>query len=720
MLLSLVLGCGCTALASSEMRSAVNPIRKVVVMLQKMQTEVTAEGEKEEDLYKKFMCYCKTGVGTLEDSIEANKNKIASLESQLKGALAEKEQTSAALSEHKQSRTDAKKAIAEATAMREKEAAAFAKEESDSNMNLAALSKAIPAIENGVKGAFLQTNAANVIRQFAMEKAEIADQARQELLAFLSGSQGDGYVPQSGEIVGILKTLKDEMEASLKSATEDENAAIQTYDALMAAKKKEVATLTTQIEKEMQRLGELEVLLATGENQIEDAKEAVAADTKFLEELKAGCETKTAEWEAIKKTRAEELVALAETIKVLNDDDALELFKKTLPSASASFMQMQVSTREMKSRALAAVRAAVQKSRGGPLSHHPQLDLIEMALNGKQMGFEKVISMIDELAANLKKEQTDDDSKKEYCEAEFDKSDDKKKSEENSIADSEAAIADMEGLIATLTEEIAALEAGIKALDKSVAEATELRKTEHADYETLMTDDTNAKEVMLWAKNRLNKFYNPKLYKAPPARELSAEEGVTVSMGGTLAPTPAPGGIGNTGIGALVQMRGSVAPPPPPETFGPYTKKTESSTGVIAMIDLLIADLDKETQEATVMEKDGQKEYEEMMADSADKRAQDSKSVTDKTAAKAATEEQLQAETDKKGETTKDLALTIEYIGTLHGECDWLLKYFDVRKAARTDEIEALGRAKAVLSGADYSLVQTRHLRSTRSLIVHK
>merc|ERR1712060_92050 len=143
--------------------------------------------------------------------------------------------------------------------------------------------------------------------------------------------------------------------------------------------------------------------------------------------------------------------------------------------------------------------------------------------------------------------------------------------------------------------------------------------------------------------------------------------------------------------------------------------KGESSTGVVAMIDLLVADLDKEMQEAEVMEADGQKEFEEMMADSAAKRADDSKSVTDKTAGKAAEEENLQAETDKKGDTTKELAMTVEYIGTLHGECDWLLKYFDVRKAARTEEIEALGRAKAVLSGADYSLVQPRRLRS----IVH-
>merc|ERR1719436_1987719 len=317
------------------------------------------------------------------------------------------------------------------------------------------------------------------------------------------------------------------------------------------------------------------------------------------------------------------------------------------------------------------------------------------------MGFEKVISMIDELVANLKKEQTDDDLKKEYCAAEFDKSDDKKKTLENSIADSEAAIAEMQNAIATLAEEIAALESAIKSLDKAVAEATELRKSEHADYKTLMTDDTNAKEVLLWAKNRLNKFYNPKLYKAPPKRELSAEESVTVSMGGTLAPTPAPGGIANTGIGALTQV--SVAPPPPPETFGPYTKKGESSTGVVAMIDLLVGDLDKEMQEAEVTETESQKEYEAMMADSAAKHAQDSKSLTDKNSSKAAEEEALQAETDKKADTTKELALTLEYIRSLHAECDWLLKYYDVRKAARTSEIEACGRAKAVLNGADYS-----------------
>merc|ERR1719277_2698885 len=120
-------------------------------------------------------------------------------------------------------------------------------------------------------------------------------------------------------------------------------------------------------------------------------------------------------------------------------------------------------------------------------------------------------------------------------------------------------------------------------------------------------------------------------------------------------------------------------------------------------------------QEAKVTETDSQAEYEQMMAESASKRAQDSKSLTDKTAAKAAEEGALQAETDKKADTSKELAMTLEYIGSLHGECDWLIKYYDVRKAARTSEIEALISAKAVLNGADYSLVETKHGSKSRS-----
>merc|ERR1719182_1232734 len=111
--------------------------------------------------------------------------------------------------------------------------------------------------------------------------------------------------------------------------------------------------------------------------------------------------------------------------------------------------------------------------------------------------------------------------------------------------------------------------------------------------------------------------------------------------------------------------------------------------------------------EAEAEEKDAQADYEKMMSDSAEKRAEDSKLLSDKESAKADMEADLQKATDDKSATSKELMATKQYIATLHGECDWLLQYFDQRKEARDSEIDAMGKAKAVLSGADYSLIQT-------------
>merc|ERR1719324_1781077 len=95
------------------------------------------------------------------------------------------------------------------------------------------------------------------------------------------------------------------------------------------------------------------------------------------------------------------------------------------------------------------------------------------------------------------------------------------------------------------------------------------------------------------------------------------------------------------------------------------------------------------------------------MKDSAEKRAADSKSLKDKNKAKAEAEAELDSLTEEKGATTKSLMATEEYIASLHGECDWLLKYYEVRKEARAGEVDSLKNAKAVLSGADYSLLAT-------------
>merc|ERR1719380_485433 len=197
--------------------------------------------------------------------------------------------------------------------------------------------------------AFVQTPAASVLRRVAEKRQE------EDVVSFLSGSEQ--YAPASGEITGILKTMHDEMTAENGEDTAAEQAAIKAYDSLMAAKTKEVNALTKAIEEKMARVGELAVKIVQMKNDLGDTAEALIEDKKFLADLEKNCVTKEAEWEVIVKTRNEELLALADTIKVLNDDDSLELFKKTLPG-SAAFLQLQVSASSMRARALAALRSS--------------------------------------------------------------------------------------------------------------------------------------------------------------------------------------------------------------------------------------------------------------------------------------------------------------------------------------------------------------------------
>merc|ERR1719197_860552 len=157
---------------------------------------------------------------------------------------------------------------------------------------------------------------------------------------------------------------------------------------------------------------------------------------------------------------------------------------------------------------------------------------------------------------------------------------------------------------------------------------------------------------------------------------------------------------------ARTKSDSDVPPPPPPMAVEAY-KKSDSS-GPVAMLDKLMNDLKLEMKEDDMEEETAQKDYEEVMAKSADKRAMMSKRIVEKEGELAATEERLiKAKKTNKAQKT-DLMDLGEYVASLHGQCDFLMQNFDKRKEARSNEIDAIKKAKAVLSGADFTaLVQT-------------
>merc|ERR1719158_175290 len=362
----------------SKVRLAVNPIRRVVTMLQSMEKKVVEEGEKEKDLFDKFMCYCKNGRGSLEASIESAKNANEQLAASIKETAATLAQTKIELKAAQSNRADAKAAIAKATALREKEAAAFATESSELKTNIAATKKATAAIEKGMGGAFIQTSLGSVLKQLSITM-DISTMDREMLTAFLTQGQGEAssYVPASGQITGILKQMSDTMEKNLATATDEENAAVKDFNGLVAAKTKQINALGSEIETKTSRIGELGVELVTQKEDLDDTTKSLAEDEAFLKDLEKNCKTKEDEWATRCKIRAEEVLAIADTIKILNDDDALDLFKKTLPAPS--LMQLKTNGRAMKQRAL----QIISKSK----KHHKdyRLNLIALALRGKKV-----------------------------------------------------------------------------------------------------------------------------------------------------------------------------------------------------------------------------------------------------------------------------------------------------------------------------------------------
>jgi len=674
---------------AEAMLAGANPVRKVVTLLQNMEKKVVAEGEKQDELFEKFMCYCKNSGDGLAKGVAEAQARIPELEAGIEEATGKLAQFKSDIKSHKADREAAETAVAEATEIRNKEKSEYDKQNEEDSADLAAAQKAVKALEKGLGSSFLQSQDSQVLKQ-VVSRQTLASNDRDDLLCFLSG--GD-EAPGTDQIVGILKQMCDEMTATIADADSTESKAVTDHDALVAAKKSEQNALSKMIEVKLQRVGTLAVELSEAKEDLEDTSEALAEDSKFMADLEKRCKNSAAERQAMVKTRQEEVLAIADTIKILNDDDALELFKKTLPGAS--FLQVQSSTSvAAKLRRAAAAEVLAKIPRTVP---RRALDLVQSALSGQKVGFDKILGMIDNLVGELKKEQVDDDEKKEYCAEEFDVSDDKKKATEREISDTQKSIAKATGDIASLSEEMKELESGIKDLDADVTDATNNRKNEHEDYEELMAADSTAQEVLEFAKNRLNKFYNPKLYKAPPKRELSEEDRITLNMGGTLAPTAAPGGVAGTGIGLL-----QGAPPPPPESGAAYSKKTEESGGVIAMIDLLIADLEKEMTQAKMEEKHAQEDYEQFLAEAAEKRGEDSKSYAQKEAVLAET---TSSEEEFKGDLAaaeKGLKATLSYIQSLHADCDFLTKYYDMRREMRGKEIDGLVNAKAALHGASF------------------
>merc|ERR1719201_2578262 len=350
--------------------------------------------------------------------------RILELQSKLEAEKAEKSQLDQELVQHKLDREAATKDLETGASIRAKEHEDYVALTSDQKSNIDAMQGAIAALEKGM-GSFLQFgNRADRLVKVARSSRALEDFEREEVLSMLQGK-----TQASGEILGMLKAMKDEMDGDLKGAISEEEAAATGYKELEAAKQAEISAASSAIEAKTARSGTLAVAVVTTADDIKDTTAEMEDTQAFLANLGAQCATKKKEWAERSKVRAEEIAAISEAIKILNDDDALDLFKKTMSLSQRSMQFLQENSRSSTVAEARAVVASLSKKYSGE-----SLALLQYSLKAKAVDFSKIMAQIDGMVKVLSDEQDDDDSQKAFCEKEISKS-------EAEQADTEEAIA---------------------------------------------------------------------------------------------------------------------------------------------------------------------------------------------------------------------------------------------------------------------------------------
>jgi len=659
-----------------------NPIRKVVSMLQNMQKGVEAEGKKEQILFDKFMCYCSNGAGSIDTAISIGSSSVEALSSKIDRETALRSQLEQEVTQHSADGAEAKRTVEESKNMREREAADFASASGEMKANVQAMDNALAALKKGLGYAMLQTNTASFLRSLIAHSPVVRDIERDTLLSFLDSSSSSQEAGSSDQIIGIVDQMKETMQGDLAERQTQEEQAKSSFKILTDSKAAEISAAKAAVEAKTVRSGELSVSVSQAKASLVDTQEALAEDKKFRATLASSCSTKQQEWDSRSKSRSEEIAAISETIEILNDDSALDLFKKTMPSPGGALLQVSI-TSQAKGHALSLLSNLIARDQ----KHVVQLRMIMLALKSRNNGgFDKVTSMIDGMVDILKKEQADAEAKKTYCVEELHKAEVEEKQLKGHVHNVETEITQNEDELAQLKDEIAQAKGGIAELDKMVTEATQQRKAEHEEYTDTASSNSAALQLLEMAKNRMHKFYNPSLYTAP----------VTT----TVADSP-------YGFVQITQHHMKRADPgPAPITFISEYQKSSGSTGIIAMMDQMIKDVENDNTSAKHAEADAQKYYTEAMTEATTKRADDSKLVVQKESEKATLGETLATQRELRYTKRQQFGIASDKLSEYHQSCDYFMENFDEAKENRAKETDDLKQAKSVLKGASVGLVQ--------------
>jgi len=497
---------------------------------------------------------------------------------------------------------------------------------------------------------------------FDMVQERVTPRQRKAVMAFLQQGQGETYnpeyKPQSGAIFGVIEAMKEEFEKNLAQSQSEETTNQGAYEAMKAAKESEIKAGNEQIELKTNNMAEAGEKAAQAKQDQEQTEASLAADIKFLANLKEQCANIDEEFEQRTKTRNLEMQAVSKALEFLTSEEAQDLVSRTLGLAQrASFAQRLMQAHESKARLQAAQRLdALAKT-----SHDPRLSAI--AVRARLDAFGKVKESLQGMIDKLLQEKEDEIKQKDFCIDSLNTNLRDTENEDRNKADA-AAKAEAHGeAMAKLSKEIEQLKAEIADMRVQIKKATEEREKQNAEYQTTVADQRATQKLLSAALGVLKGFYEKM---------------------------------------ALVQRSRQPAGPPPPPGFKKY-ENNASSGGVMNMIQTIIDDAKAMEADAIKAEEESMTAYETFITDTNASIEDKQKEIVTKTEIHAREEQdKVMEEGNRDAAQTAWDQLRSENLD-LHASCDYLLKNFDVRLERRDEEVQALKEGLATFSGATFS-----------------
>jgi hypothetical protein len=769
-------------------------VTKVVKLLQGMLDKSKADGEHDREVYADFKCYCDK---TLEEKNTAITDAAASIES-MEALLADRRSSNAKLSQEvaelAKNMEDNEAAREEATTIRNKENEDFLATESDMTTGIDQLDRAIQLLQavgadqtesSGADNAQLLAADATAAAKATLE-AQAADAATAKardtlgmnLLAkkgalsltasvktalreasfFLSAGQRKqlqafiqapgNYNAQSGEIVGVLKNMKDTFETNLASARTAESKAQTEYDDFTSVKETEYTEMSEAHEAKKEIIGNNAQEIADTSTSLEETQTLKAEDETFVGSLTDRCAVKKKQYEKRVMLRTNEEAAISQAISILHADDARDTFGSVDATSTGATSFLQIVRRHSGRAAMGARGVAHVLGKQARKLHSLRLARIAAAVAAENP-FVKVLDMINKTVALIDKEQTDDAAKVAWCNNEKTVNEENQGYKETDIATLTTNLGNLGTVLTDVKANIEAATTDLGTCRDSQASETESRQAANAVFQTTLANTQEAEKILGKAISVLKKYYawlhahnadhsytehantdsgganierlaGKSLDELKEACSASAECVAFNSAGWLKSAAPEEEWFDWDGgslyvktfasESAVLLQRGRRARQEPkpgeeaiegePETFGNEMEgQRDAGKDVVQMLEFIQAETTTELHAVIDDEREAQSTYESTMQALTQQEAELKEGINTYKELKAKTEKQIEEAHENKATTEREHKAIVDYLAKIEPDCTFYVSNMETRSQNREAEKTALLAAIDTIKG---------------------